>query len=303
MIVMPGDQVQVRPIQLDGTGDHWAETGSGLVVPTYAAPAPPPRMPIAVDLFAGCGGFSLGFHQAGWDVAVANEWDVDATMTYLANFGHPDQTLVVPLNEFARKMKGAPVDDPLAAARPYGELVKFRPDGHGPRWADPDAEPWGPPCRVFFFGDVRLLTGDLILQALDLDEVDCVFGGPPCQGFSTASGRKASDRRHDPRNELVFEFVRLVLECRSKTFVMENVPALLTMLTSEGVPVIDAISRVLADGGFGTFDALRRSLRSNADAGGAVRNPTSTTEDGTDDPAEDDGAQLNLFAEAGRPTP
>lgn len=42
----------------------------------------------------------------------------------------------------------------------------------------------------------------------------------------------------DPRNSLVFEFRRLVLEVSPKTFVMENVPGLLSMVTAEGVPVI-----------------------------------------------------------------
>jgi DNA (cytosine-5)-methyltransferase 1 len=55
---------------------------------------------------------------------------------------------------------------------------------------------------VFFFGDVRALTGERILAELGLqaDDVGCVFGGPPCQGFSKA-GRRQPD---DPRNELGF---------------------------------------------------------------------------------------------------
>ena len=64
---------------------------------------------------------------------------------------------------------------------------------------------------MFFFGDVRVLTGERILDDLDLDELDldgddigCVFGGPPCQGFSRGGKRQ----HHDPRNELVFELGR-----------------------------------------------------------------------------------------------
>ena len=52
--------------------------------------------------------------------------------------------------------------------------------------------------------------------------VDCVFGGPPCQGFSLI-GHRAME---DPRNALVKDFVRLVAELEARTFVFENVKGL-----------------------------------------------------------------------------
>jgi len=52
--------------------------------------------------------------------------------------------------------------------------------------------------------------------------VDCVFGGPPCQGFSLI-GQRALE---DPRNSLVLEFVRIVAEMGARTFVFENVKGL-----------------------------------------------------------------------------
>jgi DNA (cytosine-5)-methyltransferase 1 len=51
---------------------------------------------------------------------------------------------------------------------------------------------------------------------------DVVFGGPPCQGFSFI-GKRLID---DPRNELVFHFLRIVSELRPRYFVMENVPGM-----------------------------------------------------------------------------
>jgi DNA (cytosine-5)-methyltransferase 1 len=53
-------------------------------------------------------------------------------------------------------------------------------------------------------------------------DVDVVFGGAPCQGFSLI-GKRALD---DPRNSLVHHFVRLVAELRPKYFVFENVKGL-----------------------------------------------------------------------------
>jgi len=40
---------------------------------------------LACDVFAGAGGFSLGAHLAGIDVAAAIEWDRYACQTYKAN--------------------------------------------------------------------------------------------------------------------------------------------------------------------------------------------------------------------------
>lgn len=44
------------------------------------------RRPIAIDLFAGAGGFSLGIEQAGFDVAIAVENDPVHAATYTFNF-------------------------------------------------------------------------------------------------------------------------------------------------------------------------------------------------------------------------
>lgn len=53
-------------------------------------------------------------------------------------------------------------------------------------------------------------------------EIDVVFGGAPCQGFSLI-GKRSLD---DPRNRLVYDFVRLVSELHPKYFVFENVKGL-----------------------------------------------------------------------------
>ena len=68
------------------------------------------------------------------------------------------------------------------------------------------------------------LAGDEIrrLAYLGKTDIDVVFGGAPCQGFSLM-GKRAMD---DQRNQLVFHYVRLVGELQPKFCVFENVKGL-----------------------------------------------------------------------------
>jgi DNA (cytosine-5)-methyltransferase 1 len=68
---------------------------------------------------------------------------------------------------------------------------------------------------------VSSLTAADIRKAANIGQrkVQIVFGGAPCQGFSLM-GQRALD---DPRNSLVKDFVRLVVDLDSSYFVFENV--------------------------------------------------------------------------------
>jgi DNA (cytosine-5)-methyltransferase 1 len=68
------------------------------------------------------------------------------------------------------------------------------------------------------------LTGDELrcLANIGRRDLDILIGGPPCQGFSLM-GKRALD---DARNQLVFHYVRLVMELKPKYFVFENVKGL-----------------------------------------------------------------------------
>jgi DNA (cytosine-5)-methyltransferase 1 len=73
--------------------------------------------------------------------------------------------------------------------------------------------------------DIRYISGKQLLKLIKLKkrQLSVLLACPPCQGFSSAK-RKGSS--YDPRNELVFEFVRLTKELLPKTIAMENVPGL-----------------------------------------------------------------------------
>jgi DNA (cytosine-5)-methyltransferase 1 len=91
---------------------------------------------------------------------------------------------------------------------------------------------------------VDTLTGDSIRRLFNLDEdIALVFGGPPCQGFSTMGKRDSGD----PRNSLVGEFVRIVKEIRPKAFVMENVPG---MQLGKTRAFFEFVVETLADAGY-----------------------------------------------------
>jgi DNA (cytosine-5)-methyltransferase 1 len=117
-----------------------------------------------VDLFCGSGGFSLGAHRAGFDVAAAFDLDPILTSSFERNF-------------------------------PRTPLVR---------------------------ADVALLKADQVRAAVGTAQIEGVFGGPPCQGFSDI-GRRDID---DPRRQLLGHFFRLVSELQPKFFVMENVKGL-----------------------------------------------------------------------------
>lgn len=118
------------------------------------------------------------------------------------------------------------------------------------------------------YGTVRKWSngmGDLTRIASH-GELDIVSGGPPCQGYSHAGKRQVAD----PRNNLVFEFARFIVELQPKTFAMEEVPGILSMVTPDGLPVVDTFIRILADGGFGTVDALKKMMAAQVGSFGAV---------------------------------
>jgi DNA (cytosine-5)-methyltransferase 1 len=246
------------------------------------------RWPVAVDLFAECGGMSLGLMQAGFHVKAAADNDPAAALTYMHNLGaYPCKFVFMdPEDE-----KG--FEKLLRREMGYNRKTKTISQAFisGSGWRTSNSTI--PGCEVFFLGDIRKLTGERILKEIGMQrgEVDLVCGGPPCQGFSNAGKRNVMD----PRNSLVFDFARIVLEIFPKTMMMENVPGIVSMVTLEGLPVMDTLARILQDGNFGLADALKKSLLASSGMGAAVRQGENNNDKNRHKRSKkDDGKQMVL---------
>lgn len=105
-----------------------------------------------------------------------------------------------------------------------------------------------PDCAVFP-SDISYLSGKELLKAGGFKNGKQVvlIACPPCQGFSSA--RRNSQRLTDPRNKLIYEFLRIVEEIKPLAFVLENVPGLATGI---GKPLFLQILQKLHELGYQT---------------------------------------------------
>jgi DNA (cytosine-5)-methyltransferase 1 len=272
--------------------EAWMRSASGLLIPVPSrAELAHSKLsaPIGVSLFTGAGGFDLGLQRAGFHVLAASDAAPECAWTYGFNMGtRPMQFHFLAPENRADFMKRVVKPSRGKVSIDHVNRVLFRRDDSGPAEIE-HATPH------FFLGDVRKLHGQQVLDAISKrpGEVDCVFGGPPCQGFSRAGRRNVMD----PRNSLVFEFARLVLEIRPKAMVMENVPDIVSMITPEGIPVVDAFCKILANGNYASYESLRRTLTSHPASRALLQGQgrgRKETKQGTQDEERD---QLSLFGE------
>lgn len=142
----------------------------------------------SIDLFAGCGGLSLGFKMAGFHSLLASDIDENCELTFKANFKE------VP---FIRK-------------------------------------------------DINLISREDIEKVTKGQSVDVIIGGPPCQGFSLAN-KKRDNNNTDPRNQLFYQYLKVLNWVNPRAFVLENVKGLLSMQKGR---VIKDIVTCFSDAGY-----------------------------------------------------
>lgn len=105
------------------------------------------RRPIAIDLFAGAGGLSLGLEQAGFDVVAAVEYDPVHAATHEFNF---------PLTKMLCADVSAPLEADALRTAVRGGMAAHGHDLEG--WdGEVDLIAGGPPCQGFSFIGKRLV--------------------------------------------------------------------------------------------------------------------------------------------------
>lgn len=180
-----------------------------------------------IELFAGCGGLSLGLRSAGFEELLANELSP------------------MPAETFALNLMGVDMRSP--------EFAQTKPSERPVLWLDSDTNdviarlsdnPFErPQTDMSEVGDADDLTGRLIVgdirrlnqfvedrkNPLIHGEVDLVSGGPPCQSFSLAGRRELGNQR----NQLPWEFAKFVNYQRPRMVLLENVEGILRPFKDE----------------------------------------------------------------------
>jgi len=150
-----------------------------------------------VDLFAGCGGLSLGMEQAGFTPVFVNELDYDALNTYKVNRDHSLGGLPFNENELLhnrniRSLDKNKLNDLKSNLLSLGIGIHFERNGRS--------------------------------------NIDLVSGGPPCQGYSGIGHRRSYsvEKNKISSNRLYSHMVRVIRFLKPRIFMFENVRGLLT---------------------------------------------------------------------------
>lgn len=144
-----------------------------------------------IDLFAGCGGLSLGLEQAGFTPIFVNELNDHARKSYLCN-----RTEIFP---WLSKLNNSDIKELVLKRGTLSEMKR----------------------------DIKaLLNLNLGKKKSDLD---LLVGGPPCQGYSGIGHRRSYsvEKEQLPSNHLYQDMAYVISKLNPKIFLFENVRGLL----------------------------------------------------------------------------
>ena len=108
----------------------------------------------------------------------------------------------------------------------------------------------------FLCKDIRKISAEELVELAKGKKPRLIFGGPPCQGFSTLGDKHSSD----PRNQLFLTYAKLVEQLSPEFVLIENVKAFVTMYHGQ---YDEYVTRIFSDIGYNVY----RSILNAADFG------------------------------------
>lgn len=183
-----------------------------------------------IELFAGCGGMSLGLDTAGFDLFFANELSPMAGETFAYNMLGENLQSKADNNEPARKTKWI---RSKYAKNDLKNRLRENPftasDG-----AYSDLSDITSIKGSLLIGDINqlldfLTSNESIIQQIRDEGIDLLSGGPPCQSFSMAGKREKDNHK----NQLPLSFAKIAGLIQPKVVLLENVKGI-TSPFSEG---------------------------------------------------------------------
>ncbi|MFB5187476.1 DNA (cytosine-5-)-methyltransferase [Yersinia intermedia] len=200
-----------------------------------------------IELFAGCGGLTLGLEKAGFSLTMANELSPMAAETFaynffgenleeLANLKKPSKRVMWLTSNFDKKnlksrLRENPFLYPIMGEGTnvvYSEVTDNFNDLNGNLIVGSIVEL----NKIINSPDNESKLAKLLRTGFNSPrgEVDLVSGGPPCQSFSMAGMR----RKDCEKNILPFEFAKFVNVVRPRVVLLENVTGILRAFTQDG---------------------------------------------------------------------
>lgn len=196
------------------------------------------------DFFCGCGGFSLGFIQAGMKCISAMDISPDPIASYWYNLCYKtwSHLWVDPNNTKAIK-----------------SIRKWTDNGSTSNWLFPKGVPdnWlevpdPMPCLNLFCYSILDMDPYQWMENCGVSpgEIKVFVGGPPCQGFSTANEKRSV---YDERNQLPLRYLYYAKVAKPDYVLIENVPGLLSLGKKKGEkegPFVRWIRDAFEDAGY-----------------------------------------------------
>lgn len=181
-----------------------------------------------IELFAGCGGMSLGLETAGFDLLFANELSPMAGETFAYNILGENLDQKSKIDEKATKTLWIKSNFPQHNLK---ERLRENPfETSKSTYSDLNS-------KTDF--KEKLLIGNIddlleffennpkIVKDLKKENVDLISGGPPCQSFSLAGKRE----KNNDKNQLPLSFSKLAGLIKPKVVLLENVKGITAPFT------------------------------------------------------------------------